>query len=169
MIQGGYQGIIILPIKRKMAAAKKRSFCAISVFYWIFTSVIQSPGFTNDYKFGISVSTLDRSRHSNLNFAHHFVIYWLFQNSANKNQHQNSYQRETVSDKFVVFFKRHKKSIGWAKYVYVCEWDMCWINFCNFSLVTKNVKSRSKIAPFFKWAPFWNLISKKENNYVFLK
>ena len=22
-------------------------------------------------------------------------------------------------------------------------------------------------SPFFKWAPFWNLISKKENNYVF--
>ena len=27
---------------------------AISVFYWIFTSVIQSPRFTNDYEFGIS-------------------------------------------------------------------------------------------------------------------
>ena len=43
---------------------------------------------------------------------------------------------------------RQKKSIGWAKYMYVCEWDMCWRNFCNFSLLTKNVKSRSKIAPF---------------------
>ena len=42
-------------------------------------------------------------------------------------------------------------------------------NFSNFSLVTKNVKSRSKIAYVFKWAPFWNLISKKENNYVFQK
>ena len=31
----------------------------------------------------------------------------------------------------------------------------------------KNYKSRSKIAPFFKWAPFWNLISKKENDYIF--
>ena len=30
---------------------------AISVFYWIFTSVIQSPRFTNDYEFAISVST----------------------------------------------------------------------------------------------------------------
>ena len=50
------------------------------------------------------------SRHSNLNFAHHSVIYWLFQNGANKNQHQDSYQRETVPDKFVFFFK-----IGKAK------------------------------------------------------
>ena len=43
------------------------------------------------------------SRHSNLNFAHHFVICWLFQNGANKNQHQESYQRETVPDKYVFF------------------------------------------------------------------
>ena len=34
-----------------------------------------------------------------------FVIYWLFQNGANKNQHQYSYQRETISDKFVYFSK----------------------------------------------------------------
>ena len=53
--------------------------------------------------------------------------------------------------------------------MYVCEWDMCWRNFCNFPLVTRNVNSRSKIALFFKWAPFRNLIFKKENNYVFLK
>ena len=70
------------------------------------------------------------------------------------------------------FFKigKAKKSIGWAKYMYVCEWDMCWRNFCNFPLVTKkNVKSRSKIAFFFQRTPYWNLIFKKENNYVFLK
>ena len=30
------------------------------------------------------------SRHSNLNFAHYFVINCLFQNGANKNQHQGS-------------------------------------------------------------------------------
>ena len=40
-----------------MAAAKKAVLFSISVFYWIFTSVIQSPRFTNDYEFGISVST----------------------------------------------------------------------------------------------------------------
>ena len=138
-----------------MAAAKKR-----------FTSVIQSPRFTNDYEFGISVKVNISSRHSNLNFAHRFVIYWLFQNGANKNQHQDSYQRETVSNKFVFFFSklvRQKKSIGWAKYLYVCEWDMCAEgNFVIFPWWLKNVKSRSKIALFFKWAPFWNLISKRQ-------
>ena len=40
-----------------MAAAKEAVLFAISVFYWIFTSVIQSPRFTNDYEFFISVST----------------------------------------------------------------------------------------------------------------
>ena len=40
-----------------MAAARKRRFFAISVFYWIFTSVIQSPRYANDYEFFISVST----------------------------------------------------------------------------------------------------------------
>ena len=49
MTQGGYQVMIILPIKSNMAAAKKQRFFAISVFNWVFTSVIQSPRFTNDY------------------------------------------------------------------------------------------------------------------------
>ena len=40
-----------------MAAAKKQCFFAISVFNCVFTSVIQSPRFTNDYEFGISVNT----------------------------------------------------------------------------------------------------------------
>ena len=43
-----------------MAGAKKRGFLQFllnSVFRWIFTSVIQSPRYTNDYEFGISVST----------------------------------------------------------------------------------------------------------------
>ena len=57
MTQGGYQVIIILPIKSKMAAAKKQCFFVISVFNRVFISVIQSPRFTNDYKFGISVNT----------------------------------------------------------------------------------------------------------------
>ena len=59
MTQGGYQAIKILPIKNKMAAARKLRIAVlfvISVFYWIFTSVIQSPRFTNDYEFFISVS-----------------------------------------------------------------------------------------------------------------
>ena len=39
-----------------MAAAKKRCFLRFLYFYWIVISVIQSPRFTNDYEFGISVS-----------------------------------------------------------------------------------------------------------------
>ena len=49
--------IIILPIKIKMPAAKEEVLFAISVLNWVFTSVIQSPRFTNDYEFGISVNT----------------------------------------------------------------------------------------------------------------
>ena len=42
--------------------------------------------------------------------------------------------------------------------------------FCVVSLVTKKVKSRSIIAPFFlNWAPFWNLISIKANNLFFIR
>ena len=118
-----------------MAAAKKQ--CFFVFLYWTESSPIinQSPRFTNYYKFGISVNTYISSRHSNLSFAHHFVIYWLFQNGRNKKQHQESHQRETIPDKFVFFSKlvRQEKSIGWAKYMYVCEWDMCLRIFCNFS------------------------------------
>ena len=68
---------------------------------------------------------------------------------------------------------RQKKSIGWAKYMYVCVWDMCWRNFCNFPWWLENVKSRSKIALFSNerhfeiWFPkkrtitfFWSKLSK---------
>ena len=41
-----------------MAATKNQWFFAIPVLNWVFTSVIQSLWFTNDYKFGISVNTL---------------------------------------------------------------------------------------------------------------
>ena len=99
----------------------------------------------------------------------------MFQNGASKNQHQDSYQRETVPNKFVFFSKlvRQKKSIGWAKYVYVCVWDMCWRTLCNFSPVTRKCESRSKIALFSNerhfeiWFPkkrtitfFWSKLSK---------
>ena len=40
-----------------MAAAKKQCFFVISVLNRDFTSGIQSPWFTNDYKFGICVNT----------------------------------------------------------------------------------------------------------------
>ena len=55
MTQGGYQVIIILPTKSKMAAAKKQ--CFLRFLYLSLHFVIQSPRFTNDDKFGISVST----------------------------------------------------------------------------------------------------------------
>ena len=55
----------------------------------------------------------------------------------------------------------------------VCKWDMCWRNFRNFPLATKNVKSRSEIALFSNerhseiWFPkkrtitfFWSKLSK---------
>ena len=57
MTQGGYQVIIILPIKSKMAAARKRCFLQFLYFTESSPSVIQSPRFTNDYEFFISVST----------------------------------------------------------------------------------------------------------------
>ena len=58
MTQRGYQVIIILPIKSKMAAAIKEAVAfAISVLNSVFTSVSQSLRFTNDYKCGISVNT----------------------------------------------------------------------------------------------------------------
>ena len=40
-----------------MATQKEAVFFAISVFYWIFISVIQSLRFTNDYELFISVRT----------------------------------------------------------------------------------------------------------------
>ena len=57
MTQGGYQVVIILPIKSKMAAAKKQCFLRFLYLDESSPTVIQSPRLTNDYKFGISVST----------------------------------------------------------------------------------------------------------------
>ena len=112
------------------------------------------------------------SRHSNSNFAHHFVIYWLFQNGANKNQHQDSYQRETVPDKFIFFSKlvRQKRMQNMCMYVSeICAEGI----FVTFPWWLKNVKSRSKITLFLHehhfeiWFPkkktitfFWSKLSK---------
>ena len=60
--------------------------------------------------------------------------------------------KRSLPDKFVFFFSKlvkAKKPIGWAKYMYVCEWDMCWSNFCNFLLVTEKCEKYVKIATFF--------------------
>ena len=57
MTQGGYQVRKKFTDKKQNGCCKEAVLFTISVFYWIFTSVIQSPRFTNDYEFGISVST----------------------------------------------------------------------------------------------------------------
>ena len=70
------------------------------------------------------------------------------------------------------FFKiRKAKKVNRVSKIRVRMWVRYVLKefFVTFSWWLKNVKSRSKIALFFKWAPFWNLISKKENNNVFLK
>ena len=122
MNKGGYQVIIILPIKSKMAAAKKQ--CFLRFLYWTEFSPpsFKVRGLQMTINLALVLIHISR-RHYNLNFAHHFVIYWLFQNGANKNQHQESYQRETIPDKFIFFFKigKAKMSIGWAKYMYESE------------------------------------------------
>ena len=62
MTQGGYQVIIILPIKSKMAASKSSSpsFKVRGLPMTINLALVQ-----------VHIC----SRHSNLNFAHHFVLY----------------------------------------------------------------------------------------------
>ena len=98
------QVIIILPIKSKMIAAKKRCFLRFLYFTASSPPSFKVRGLQMTMNLAL-VWVHISSRHSNVNFAHHFVIYWLFQNGANKNQHQDSYQRETISDKFVFFSK----------------------------------------------------------------
>ena len=74
----------------------------------------------------------------------------MFQNGANKNQHQDSYQREAIPDKFVFVFKISKAKSQKGEqntYMYVSEKGAEGI-FVTFPLWLKNVKSRSKIAIF---------------------
>ena len=57
MTQGGYQDIIILPIKSKMAAALgSGAFCDFCILLNLHLRHSKSE-FTNDYEFFISVST----------------------------------------------------------------------------------------------------------------
>ena len=162
-----------------MAAAKKQ--CFLRFLYFTESSPpsfkVRGLQMTINLAF-ILVYVHNSSRHSNFNFAHHFVIYWLFQNGANKNQHQESYQRETIPDKFVVvvvfFFSklvRQKKSIGWAKYVYVCEWcaEGFFVTFLWWLKIVKRLKIAlsSNDRHFEIWFPktktitfFWSKLSK---------
>ena len=57
MIQGGYQVIIILPIKSKMAAAKKRYFLRFLYFTESSPPSLKVRGLQMTIEFGISVST----------------------------------------------------------------------------------------------------------------
>ena len=85
-----------------MAAAKKQ--CFLRFLYWTESSPPSFKGRGLQMTINLALEwTHISSGHSNLNFAHHFVIYWLFQNGANKNQNQDSYQRETIPDKFLFF------------------------------------------------------------------
>ena len=96
-----------------MAAAKKQCF-----LQFLYLSESSPPSFkVRGLQMTMNLALVwihISSRHSNVNFAHHFVIYWLLQNAANKNQHQDSYQGETIPDKFVFFSKlvRQKSQYG---------------------------------------------------------
>ena len=57
MTQGAYQVIKNLPIKSKMAAAKKQYFLRFLYLTESLPPSFKVPRFTNDCKFGISVST----------------------------------------------------------------------------------------------------------------
>ena len=103
-----------------MAAAKNRCFLRFLYFTESSPPSFKVQGLQMNMNLAL---VYIRSRHSNLNFAHRFVIYWFFENGANKNQHQDSYQRETVSDKFVFFFKIGKaKKINRVSKMSVCRW-----------------------------------------------
>ena len=127
-------------MKTKMAAAKKPCFCIIFCYSYLHLSSFKVRGFTNNYKFCIIVIINISSRHSNLNFAHHFLIYWLLQNGTSKSQHQDRIKEKLYMTNSYFFAKlvrqkkkkKKKKTIGWAKYVYICKWDVCWRTFCVF-------------------------------------
>ena len=69
---------------------------------------------------------------------------------ANKNQHQEWLQRETIHDEFAGFAKLGKKKFNRVSKILVCLWDMCWRNFCVFSLVTKKRGKVGQKLPFLK-------------------
>ena len=122
MTQGGYQVIIILMIKSKTAAVKRQ--CFLRFLYWSESSPTSFKVCGLQMTINLAfVWTHISSRHSNLNFTHYFVIYWLFENGKNKNQHQDSYQRETIPDKLVFFFKIGKvKYVNRLSKIHVCTW-----------------------------------------------
>ena len=73
-----------------MATAKKPCFMQFLLFLTSPASIQMSTNFELVYM------NISNRRHSNSNFAQNFVIDWLLQNGTSKNQHQYSFQRETV-------------------------------------------------------------------------
>ena len=120
-----------------------------SVLNWVFTDVIQSLRFTNDYKF---VYTHISSRHSNLNFA----TILLFIDCSKMARIRINIRTHTKEKPYLInsffFFK-----IGKAKKVNIGEQNRCmYVSeicaegiFVTFPWWLKNVKIRSEIAPFF--------------------
>ena len=74
MTQGGYQVIIILLIKSKMAAAKKQCFLRFLYLTESSPPSFKVRGLQMTMNLAL-VQVLISSRHSNLNFAQHFAIY----------------------------------------------------------------------------------------------
>ena len=74
MTQGGYQVIIILPIKSKMAAAKEQRFLRFLYLTESLPPSLKVRGLQMTINLALVYVHIS-SRHSNLNFAHHFVIY----------------------------------------------------------------------------------------------
>ena len=74
MTQGGYQVIMILPIKSKMAAARKRCFLRFLYFTESSPPLFKVRGLQMTMNFPLVYVHIS-SRHSSLNFAQHFVIY----------------------------------------------------------------------------------------------
>ena len=108
------------------------------------------------------------SRHSHLNFGYHFVIYCLLQNGGNKHQHQESHQGGSYMIISIFFAKlgRQKRSLGWAKYVYVYVSMICADGiFVSFPCWLKIVKSRPKVAFFLNERHFEIWFRKKETKH----
>ena len=128
-----------LPIRSKMAAIKKQCFFFLFVFC-IELNIHLPPSKVRGLQMTINFALVlinVCSRQSNLNFAYRFVIYWLLQNAAKKNQlRSHTKEKPYMINSYFANLVRQKRSIVWAKYVYVCKWDMCWRNFYVFCLET---------------------------------
>ena len=130
--------------------------------YWTEFSptVIQSPGFTNNYKFCIGVNKYQWT------FQIKFCLPFCYLLIAPKWRVRINPRSRTKGKTYMInlqFLQNWEgKKVNRVSKIPVRKWDMCWRNFCVFSLVTRTCEKYVKNSIFFfKWAPFWNLISKK--------